>query len=250
MGLNAHQHYCLRRMGIDVWVPKPDRNVQADPTHQSVTAVPEKKTLSKTGVGHRSEHDQSRSSWQTLRAEVQACRLCPLHRSRTQTVFGTGNPGAEWLLIGEAPGKEEDRQGEPFVGRAGKLLDAMLHAMGLTREGVFIANILKCRPPANRDPESEETTACTPYLQRQIRLIRPRIILALGRVAAQHLLQVQTPISHLRGRLHHYQAETGDIPLVVTWHPAYLLRRPMEKVRAWEDLQAAMQYLHDYNMQT
>jgi uracil-DNA glycosylase len=176
--------------------------------------------------------------WPALQAAVANCTRCELHGSRIQTVFGVGDPRARWLVIGEAPGAEEDRQGEPFVGRAGQLLDAMLKAVGLARGQVYIANILKCRPPDNRDPHADEVACCMPYLQRQIELVDPALILAVGRVAAQQLLHSDQPIGKLRGRLHHY-GEAG-IPLVATYHPAYLLRSPAEKRKAWEDLQLAL----------
>jgi DNA polymerase len=157
-----------------------------------------------------------------------------LHATRTQTVFGVGKRDAELLVIGEAPGADEDRQGEPFVGRAGQLLNAMLHAIGFARGDVYIANILKCRPPGNRDPKPEEAACCTPYLERQIALIAPRVILAVGRIAAQWLLQSDAPIGRLRGQLFRYGA--SRTPLVVTYHPAYLLRSPLAKATAWQDL--------------
>jgi DNA polymerase len=178
------------------------------------------------------------ADWVALESQVRSCTRCPLHASRTQTVFGVGNPQAEWLIIGEAPGAEEDRLGEPFVGRAGKLLDAMLGAVHLDRNTVYIANILKCRPPNNRDPRSEEAAQCTGYLERQIDLIQPGLILAVGRVAAQRLLGSDEPLGRMRGRRHHF-GQTG-IPVVVTYHPAYLLRSPREKRKAWEDLQFAI----------
>jgi len=172
--------------------------------------------------------------WRELAEAVRQCTKCGLHSGRTQTVFGVGRCDADLLIIGEAPGAEEDRVGEPFVGRAGQLLNAMLRTIRLDRGDVYIANILKCRPPGNRDPSPEEAKACTPYLQRQIGLIRPKVILALGRVAAQWLLQSDTPIGRLRGRVLGF----GDpeIPLVVSYHPAYLLRSPLAKAKAWEDL--------------
>lgn len=174
--------------------------------------------------------------WDALRATVAACERCPLHASRTNTVFGVGDPAADWLFVGEAPGAQEDRQGEPFVGRAGQLLNAMLQAAGRSRAEVYIANVLKCRPPNNRDPSPAEAAQCAPYLRRQIALIRPRVIVALGRVAAQRLLGVDTPLGRLRGQVHEWQTETGTVPVVVTYHPAYLLRSPQEKRKAWEDL--------------
>jgi uracil-DNA glycosylase family 4 len=170
--------------------------------------------------------------WDELEARVRVCTACALHGGRTQTVFGVGNRDADWMVIGEAPGEQEDLQGEPFVGRAGQLLTEMLFAMGMARSQVYIANILKCRPPGNRDPQSEEVAACENYLKQQIALVKPRIILAVGRIAAQNLLKTTTPIGKLRGSVHRY----ADTPLVVTYHPAYLLRSPLEKRRAWDDL--------------
>jgi uracil-DNA glycosylase len=171
--------------------------------------------------------------WTALNAAIQSCTRCELAKSRTQAVQGVGDPHAEWLFIGEAPGANEDRQGEPFVGDAGKLLDAILAAIGLARgNNVFIANVLKSRPPANRDPKPEEVAACLPYLERQIELIQPKLIVALGRFAAQSLLATDTPIGKLRGQVHRYRG----VPLVVTYHPAYLLRNPLDKAKVWEDL--------------
>lgn len=175
--------------------------------------------------------------WQQLQSRVAVCTGCELHASRTRTVFGVGDRHAEWMIIGEAPGGDEDRQGEPFVGRAGQLLNAMLRAVGLGRDQVFIANILKCRPPRNRDPLPGEVAACEPYLRRQIALVQPKLILAVGRIAAQNLLNTDTNIGRLRGQVHHYGAER--IPLVVTYHPAYLLRSPREKRKSWQDLRLA-----------
>ncbi|HEU4591126.1 MAG TPA: uracil-DNA glycosylase [Steroidobacteraceae bacterium] len=175
--------------------------------------------------------------WGPLRERVAACEACDLCRTRTQTVFGVGNTRSDWLIVGEAPGAEEDRQGEPFVGRAGQLLDAMLRAIGLPRESVFIANVLKCRPPGNRDPRPEEVMRCLPFLHAQIALLEPKIILVVGRIAAQTLLATDAPLARLRGKLHHFgEART---PLVVTYHPAYLLRTPADKRKAWEDLKFA-----------
>jgi DNA polymerase len=176
-------------------------------------------------------------AWQALRAEVSVCTRCELSRGRTQTVFGVGNTQAELLVIGEAPGAEEDRQGEPFVGRAGQLLNSMLRAMGNPRESVYIANLLKCRPPGNRDPKPEEVASCLPYLQRQVELLQPRLIVAVGRIAAQNLLATDTPIGRLRGQVHRFGERAT--PLIVTYHPAYLLRSPGEKRKAWVDLKFA-----------
>jgi len=175
--------------------------------------------------------------WPALEEAVSGCVRCGLHASRTRTVFGVGNRAADWMIVGEAPGAEEDRRGEPFVGRAGKLLDSMLAALGLDRGSVFIANILKCRPPENRDPKPEESRACAPYLERQVQLVAPKLILAVGRIAAQHLLETDAPVGRLRGRVHRV-GEPG-VPVVVTYHPAYLLRRPQAKAEAWRDLVAA-----------
>jgi uracil-DNA glycosylase family 4 len=175
--------------------------------------------------------------WATLRENVAACVACELCKTRTQTVFGVGNTQAEWLVIGEAPGAEEDRQGEPFVGRAGQLLNAMLLAVGRPRETVFIANVLKCRPPGNRDPRPEEVARCLPFLEQQIALLKPKLMLAVGRIAAQNLLATDAPLARLRGKLHQFGA--ANTPLVVTYHPAYLLRTPGDKRKAWEDLKFA-----------
>jgi len=178
------------------------------------------------------------AQWEALRAEVLKCTRCPLHATRTQGVFGVGPRRADWLVIGEAPGAEEDRRGEPFVGAAGQLLDAMLRAIGLDRKSnVYIANVLKSRPPGNRDPQPEEVAACLPYLVRQIALLQPKIMLAVGRIAAQNLLATDAPLARLRGRVHHFGER--DTPLVVTYHPAYLLRTPADKRKAWEDLKFA-----------
>ncbi|MDZ7752297.1 MAG: uracil-DNA glycosylase [Gammaproteobacteria bacterium] len=181
--------------------------------------------------------------WPELEARVRACRDCGLHRSRTQTVFGVGDRQARWMIVGEAPGADEDRQGEPFVGRAGRLLDAMLRAIGLTREEVYIANILKCRPPDNRDPRPDEVAHCEGHLRRQVGLVAPAVILAVGRVAAQNLLKTETPIGRLRGAVH--RLPDTDIPVVVTYHPAYLLRSPAEKGKAWADLKLAWRTVAD-----
>jgi len=179
--------------------------------------------------------------WPGLVERVRTCTNCELHGTRIQTVFGVGSENADLLIIGEAPGAEEDRKGEPFVGRAGMLLDAMLGAIALSRDEVYIANILKCRPPNNRDPQRDESTACTPYLERQIQLLRPKVILALGRIAAQWLLQSDAPIGRLRGqKLGFGNPET---PLVASYHPAYLLRSPAAKAKSWEDLRLVRKIL-------
>jgi uracil-DNA glycosylase len=176
--------------------------------------------------------------WAALRAAVAGCTACGLCKHRKNTVFGVGNEQAQWMIVGEAPGEQEDLKGEPFVGKAGQLLDNMLRAIGLTRETappeqqVFICNVLKCRPPMNRNPEPQEVTQCEPFLRRQVALVQPKIIVAMGRFAVQSLLQTQESIGRLRGRAHRYQG----VPVVVTYHPAYLLRNPLDKAKSWDDL--------------
>ena len=173
------------------------------------------------------------NDWIPLKAAVSGCTQCGLHKTRTQTVFGVGDENADWMLIGEAPGAEEDRLGDPFVGQAGKLLDNMLAAINLSRrKNVYIANVLKCRPPGNRNPTPEEVAQCSPHLLQQIELIKPKLIVAMGRFAAQTLLETGASIASLRGRLHRY----AGVPLIVTYHPAYLLRTLEDKAKAWEDL--------------
>jgi len=216
----------LGALGIDVWVPR----------KQAGQSVPDVVEVTVTADGPVPE-------WTELKASVAGCARCPLHQSRTQTVFGVGNQNADWMIIGEAPGAEEDRRGEPFVGRAGKLLDEMLRAVGLDRGTVFITNILKCRPPGNRDPAADEAAACRGYLERQIELIKPRLILAVGRIAAQQLLHTDSPLGRLRGRAH--SLNSGQVPLVVTYHPAYLLRSPSQKRKVWEDLCLARQIVQE-----
>lgn len=179
------------------------------------------------------EKEAPPTGWIELKQAVPACTACGLHKSRTQTVFGVGDEQADWLLVGEAPGAEEDRLGEPFVGQAGKLLDNMLASIGLARgDNVYICNVLKCRPPGNRNPEPDEVAKCTPFLLRQIELIEPKLIVAMGRFAAQTLLNTDASIASLRGRVHQYAGR----PLIVTYHPAYLLRNLPDKSKAWADL--------------
>jgi len=178
-----------------------------------------------------------RMGWPELKARVAGCTDCPLHQKRNQSVFGVGDENADWLFVGEGPGAEEDAQGEPFVGQAGKLLDNMLAAIQLKRgQNVYIANVVKCRPPGNRNPEPAEALACEPYLHRQIELIRPKLIVALGRVAVSNLLATDASIASLRGKVHRYRG----IPLIVTYHPAYLLRTLPDKAKAWVDLRFAV----------
>jgi DNA polymerase len=241
----------LRALDIDVWQrrgqalaePLPGSATLVEPAAlrktQESTLRPERpvKPLPTTGTV-LPDPTVASMGWDALIGTVGSCTRCPLHATRTQSVFGVGNRTAKWMVIGEAPGAEEDRQGEPFVGRAGQLLNSMLKAIGLAREQVFIANILKSRPPNNRDPRPEEVRACIPYLFRQIELINPTLVLCVGRIAAQTLLETDTPIGKLRGRLH--QVGPGR-PMIVTYHPAYLLRSPGEKRKAWADLVLAMQ---------
>lgn len=180
-------------------------------------------------------------AWAALQDEVRDCMACGLCQGRTQTVFGTGSPKARWLLVGEAPGEQEDKQGAPFVGRSGKLLDSMLASIARSRQhDVFIANVIKCRPPGNRDPLPEEVARCSPYLMRQIALINPEMILVLGRFAAQTLLETDARIGSLRGKVHSLSVAGRKVPVVVSYHPAYLLRSPAEKIKAWQDLQLAL----------
>ena len=215
----ARRREYLDAMGIDRWERRSLKPTPASPPAPAVVTT-------------RDTTDISQMDWDLLQGAVSNCTKCALHKTRTQAVFGVGNRDADWLFIGEAPGAEEDRRGEPFVGRAGQLLNAMLLAIGLKREDVYIANVLKSRPPSNRDPQLEEVEACEPYLLRQIELIKPRIILALGRHAAHSLLKTDLPLGKLRGRRLSYH----NTPLVATYHPAYLLRNPVDKSKSWQDL--------------
>ncbi|CAG0123425.1 Type-4 uracil-DNA glycosylase [Rhodocyclaceae bacterium] len=189
----------------------------------------------------------SRFDWSGLKTMVKDCTACKLRAGCNQTVFGVGDEKADWLFVGEGPGADEDAQGEPFVGQAGKLLDNMLAAIKLKRgRNVYIANIVKCRPPGNRTPEADEIATCLPYLQRQIGLIQPRIIVGLGKTAAASLLGRDDTLASMRGSLHHYRVMSSagaaqDIPLIITYHPAYLLRTPMDKAKAWQDLCLALE---------
>lgn len=183
------------------------------------------------------------SGWPELRAAVQSCRACSLSEGRNRTVFGVGPQEARWLVIGEGPGAEEDASGEPFVGQAGRLLDAMLAAIGLDRQrNVFIANVVKCRPPGNRNPLPEEIACCLPFLRRQVELLAPQFVLLLGRVAAHAMLGTEASVGSLRGQVHRLRVGALDVPAVVTWHPSYLLRRPEEKALAWADLCLAQEH--------
>ena len=215
MSVQARQLAILEAMGVAAYLPRGQAGAVPAPTEAAHLDAP---------------------AWDEIAAAVRDCRLCGLCETRTQTVFGVGNRSARLMVVGEAPGAEEDRQGEPFVGRAGLLLNAMLRAAGFERGEVFIANVLKCRPPNNRDPSDQEAERCLPYLRRQIELVDPQAILCVGRIAAQRLLDTDTPIGKLRGRVHRLDGR----PVVVTYHPAYLLRSPGEKRKSWEDLKLAL----------
>lgn len=219
----------LDALGVTQWEPRAKRSAGDEVSARAVGAA---ETAHAAAPAAQRAGDVSAMDWDALARTVAACTQCGLHATRKQTVFGVGNRSAQWLFIGEAPGADEDRQGEPFVGRAGQLLNAMLEAIGLEREDVYIANVLKCRPPGNRDPQPREVECCEPFLVRQIELIRPRLIVALGRHAAHSLLKTDAPLSRLRGQRLAYHGT----PLVVTFHPAYLLRTPADKRRAWDDL--------------
>lgn len=269
---SARRQRYLKLMGIDTWrlrgaepdapalVAVVDAAVQAGPTPASAaqarerpaprptTSVPAPAAASPAAepVPVPRIVDVPRD-WDGLRALVKDCTACKLCSTRTQTVFGIGAANAPLMVIGEGPGADEDARGEPFVGRAGQLLDQMLKSIGRSRQqpdadsAVFIANVVKCRPPGNRDPESDEAEACRPYLDRQIELVKPKLIVALGRVAAQRLLNTDAPLSKLRGALHHYGPD--NTPLLITYHPAYLLRSPREKAKSWADLKKIHQML-------
>lgn len=243
----AQRAQYLAALGIEQWVRRQAPASEAaavTPAAQSAAEAP-----AVQGVPQRAaappppdladDIDVSTLDWAALRAVVKDCRRCSLAQTRRQTVFGVGDTQARWLVVGEAPGAEEDARGEPFVGAAGQLLDKMLLAIDLPRDTVFIANMLKCRPPGNRDPKPQEIACCGPYLQRQIALLRPAIMLVVGRIAAQNLLQTELPLARLRGQVHRYGAL--NTPLIVTYHPAYLLRTPGDKRKAWEDLKFARQ---------
>lgn len=238
--MDARRLKYLEAMGVDVWerrAPKAS-GPSAATTHVepplAASEFPPTADNAGQNVPVAAERPISELDWDELEARVRDCRACPLYATRTQAVFGRGGRDADLMVVGEAPGAEEDRRGQPFVGRAGQLLDVMLTAIGRGPDDVYIANILKSRPPDNRDPLPEEVAACMPYLKRQIALVKPKLLLAVGRVAAQNLLGVTTSLGRLRGTLHSFGESA--IPVVVTYHPAYLLRRPADKRKAWEDL--------------
>jgi DNA polymerase len=256
MRWTERQRAMLSAMGITLWSPDRDAAEPAEPVEVVAAGAMRSEVARQAPAPRRTasalpaaaapagartvveDAEIASLDWESLRARVAACRACRLCESRTQTVFGVGHREAQCMIVGEAPGENEDRQGEPFVGAAGQLLDRMLYAIGLTRtagpphQQVYIANTLKCRPPRNRNPEPDELARCSAYLHRQIALVRPRLLLAMGRFAVQSLLDSSDPIGRLRGRLHRWR----DVPVVVTYHPAYLLRNPADKARAWADL--------------
>ena len=244
MRWTERQRAMLREMGLRLWGPEAPAAPTAAVAAEPAAAVPAAQVVSSglpaVPAAPPSVPDAAVAAmdWPALRDAVASCRACVLCQHRTQTVFGVGNERAHWMIVGEAPGEQEDLKGEPFVGAAGRLLDRMLAALDLTRASapperqVFIANTLKCRPPGNRNPQPDELGRCQPYLLRQVELVQPRIILAMGRYAVQSLLDSSEPIGRLRGRVHSWRGR----PLVVTYHPAYLLRTPADKARAWADL--------------
>jgi uracil-DNA glycosylase family 4 len=214
--------YYLQQMGIQRWISK---NAVAN----------KEQAMATVSINTETEKSVAELNWEELEARVAACSLCPLlSQSRSQHVFGDGNHNADLVIVGEAPGANEDLQGKPFVGRAGQLLNEMLKAIDLKREDIYITNILKSRPPNNRDPKPEETANCTPYLERQLTLLKPKLMVAVGRIAAQYLLATNEPMAKLRGK--HFTFRDTGTPLLVTYHPAYLLRSPGQKKEAYKDL--------------
>jgi DNA polymerase len=262
--LDQRQRAMLAEMGIKVWAPRAGNAPESVATSSKLAvaespqpikvaakpASPPPAPAPDAAPGPRPEGVEA-MDWPALEAAIAGCRACGLCAGRTQTVFGVGSRSSRWMVVGEAPGEQEDRQGQPFVGQAGKLLDNMLAAIGLSRQeggtdgaakqGVYIANVLKCRPPGNRNPQPDEVAQCEPYLRRQVALVKPRIIVAMGRFAVQSLLQTTEPIGRLRGRVHQYEG----VPVIVTYHPAYLLRALTEKAKAWQDLCLALKVARD-----
>jgi uracil-DNA glycosylase len=235
----AQSLQALRKMGRQL-TARQEKLVELARTQPRLSPVEVKApavTQGATPVSAKPGEQQERLD--AIRAEIGDCTRCKLHKGRNQIVFGVGSPSAELLFIGEGPGAEEDKQGIPFVGRAGDLLSKMIVAMGKTREDVYIANIVKCRPPGNRDPEADEVSTCIGFLHEQLVTIQPKVIVCLGRIAVQNLLDTKTPISQLRGQWQ----ELGGVPVMPTYHPAYLLRSPSAKKPAWDDLKQVMDRL-------
>lgn len=250
MRLSTRQRAYLDVMGVEVWQSRDalPEVVDETPAQESVNLAPEPvpespqlKTPQAKQAEPAAQPPVASNDWQALQQQVSGCTACALHEQRRQAVFGVGDEQADVLIIGEAPEQDEDLQGEPFVARAGQLLNAMLAAINLRREAVFITNIVKCRPPQNRDPRPEEAEACSAYLLKQIEHIQPRVILAMSRVAAHQLLQCEGTVGEMRGSVHRHAAT--DIPVIVTYHPAYLLRKPLDKRKSWEDLKSLRQLL-------
>jgi len=258
--LDARQRAMLAEMGVRVWAPKPAPAkgtvlvAQAPAPTAASPATPAPRpspvatpaSVSTPPAQPRPASPVATLDWPALRDTVASCQACGLCRGRTNTVFGVGDEHTDWMVVGEAPGENEDLQGEPFVGAAGHLLDNMLKAVGRSRtgqgaQGTYIANVLKCRPPANRNPQPDEVAQCEPYLARQVALVKPKVIVAMGRFAVQALLKTNEPIGRLRSQVHHYEG----VPVIVTYHPAYLLRTPTDKGKAWADLCLAMAQLPD-----
>ena len=261
--MDARRKHLLKELGIDRWVRRglPAMPALAEPAIAAAQAAPPapkaEPEMAKRGRPAKVAEPAAQyrpvpnlpgsevpQDWDGLRAMVKGCQRCKLRPTCTQTVFGVGVENAPLMVIGEGPGADEDAQGEPFVGRAGKLLDEMLKSIGRSRkENVFIANVVKCRPPGNRDPEPDEVEACRPYLDQQIKLVKPKLIVALGRIAAQRLLSTDEPLSKLRGPMYQYGPQ--KTPLFITYHPAYLLRSPREKAKSWEDLKKVHRFLKE-----
>ena len=254
--LDARQRAMLAEMGVRVWAPKAKAAaasaepqaapglVQTPGKAPARAAPPAAMRLPQPLQQLVPASPVATLDWPALREAVAGCQACGLCQGRTNTVFGVGDEHADWMVVGEAPGENEDLQGEPFVGAAGQLLDNMLKAVGRSRtgqgtRGAYIANVLKCRPPANRNPQPDEVAQCEPYLARQVALVKPKVIVAMGRFAVQALLKTAEPIGRLRGQVHHYEG----VPVIVTYHPAYLLRTPTDKGKAWADLCLAMAQL-------
>jgi DNA polymerase len=242
MDKSTQQHY-LDAMGIQAWEMRDYATADADGGARDVAGEEGESAVVSRYIPEACapQVDVVSMGWEALERGVKQCQMCELHSSRTQAVFGVGDRQAQLMIIGEAPGVDEDQQGEPFVGPAGQLLNDILFAIGFKRQQVYIANILKCRPPSNRDPHVAEVSSCEAWLYRQIQLIQPRLIIALGRVAAQNLLKTEAPLAQLRGHCHTFNTDTSqdsEIPVLVTYHPAYLLRSPREKRKVWEDLQS------------
>ncbi len=248
--LTLSQHRCLEAMDIQIWKR---RESEGSSSGQAQTGQsqenpaqnhpPAGNPVAPALVNTGNKPDDRDDRWKKLQAAVSRCTQCRLSESRTQTVFGAGNPDAELMIVGEAPGSEEDRLGEPFVGRSGQLLNEMLAAVKLQRSDIFIVNILKCRPPENRDPRPDEAAACADFLHRQVECVQPRLLMAVGRIAAQNLLGLTSTLGSMRGQVYSYGRT--EVPLIVTYHPAYLLRSPSQKRKSWQDLCLARSILQD-----